>query len=251
MKFNPENFGFFKKEGKNFRWELATIFVPGALCLVPCGFICCILILIKLRLKYNLMRIALSLIAIYWYTSLHAQDSCFTQRRMDAMDVYLDSADVREDKIERYVSSFLGCTAPSFQAVTIAGEPVSSEKLKGKVVVLNFWFTQCKPCVAEMPALNKLAREFAAQDVEFIAIALDTKEKIQAFLLAHPFDYKIIAEGRELSALFRIMPYPTNIVLDREYKVAAILHNGPANAEEELENYEKLKPVVVAALKKR
>jgi hypothetical protein len=96
-----------------------------------------------------------------------------------------------------------------------------------------------------------LAREFSAHDVVFISIALDKKEKLDDFLLAHPFEYKIIAEGRELSQLFRIMPYPTNMILDRDYKVATVLQGGPKNIDEETENYDKLKPALLSALKKR
>src|SRR5690242_18022929 len=47
--------------------------------------------------------------------------------------------------------------APNFQDKM--GQPVSLDSFKGKVVVLNFWATWCPPCVAEMPALDKLQAE--------------------------------------------------------------------------------------------
>jgi hypothetical protein len=58
---------------------------------------------------------------------------------------------------------------PAFEAVDLTGEAWSSERLQGRTVVLNFWFTGCGPCVAEIPELNRVvsggqkARDFGCQ----------------------------------------------------------------------------------------
>src|SRR5258706_16453591 len=48
---------------------------------------------------------------------------------------------------------------PSFKLVTLHGDTINSKQTEGKVVVLNFWFIDCHPCIAEVPGLNKLAAE--------------------------------------------------------------------------------------------
>ncbi|MGK0324190.1 MAG: thiol-disulfide isomerase/thioredoxin, partial [Psychroserpens sp.] len=60
----------------------------------------------------------------------------------------------------------------------IEGNSHTLESLKGKVVVINFWFINCKPCVAEIPDLNKLKAKFNNKDAVFVAIALDSKPSL-------------------------------------------------------------------------
>ena len=49
--------------------------------------------------------------------------------------------------------------ASDFNATDLEGNEYSLSNLKGKIRVLNFWFTTCKPCVEEIPALNELVKK--------------------------------------------------------------------------------------------
>jgi thiol-disulfide isomerase/thioredoxin len=69
----------------------------------------------------------------------------------------------------RIVQGLVGCEAPEFDVVAVDGKRLKLSALKGKVVVLNFWFIGCAPCIAELPALNKLVDEYKGEDVVFIA----------------------------------------------------------------------------------
>lgn len=93
------------------------------------------------------------------------------------------------------------------------------ESLKGKVVLMNFWFIHCKPCVAEIPDLNKLKEKFNDKDVVFIAVALDNKKSLDKFLETHDFDFTIVPNGRTLADCFKIPHYPYNVILDKTGKI--------------------------------
>ena len=57
-------------------------------------------------------------------------------------------------------SDFIGTLAPECEMTDINGNEISSKNSEGKVVVLNFWFVSCKPCIAEIPELNEVYETF-------------------------------------------------------------------------------------------
>ena len=67
-----------------------------------------------------------------------------------------------------------------------AGTEVTWEKLRGKVVVLEFWATWCAPCIAAIPHLNELADHFKGKPVQFIAITDEQSKLIETFLKKRP-----------------------------------------------------------------
>lgn len=81
-----------------------------------------------------------------------------------------------------------GDTIPLFRFTDIQDNEHNSINTKGKVVVINCWFISCIPCVKEIPDLNLLSNHFYNRtDVEFIALAFDSKTEIRQFLKKHPF----------------------------------------------------------------
>tara|TARA_Y100000815_G_scaffold275459_1_gene313756 strand:- start:58491 stop:59048 length:558 start_codon:yes stop_codon:yes gene_type:complete len=64
----------------------------------------------------------------------------------------------------------------------------------GKVVVLNFWATWCKPCVKELPAFEELHRKYADSGVEVVLVSLDFPEKLERQVL--PFIEKNNLESK-------------------------------------------------------
>src|ERR1039457_5194390 len=85
---------------------------------------------------------------------------------------------------------------------TIQGPPaaeLSWDKLKGKVVVLEFWATWCGPCVKAIPHLNDLAEQFKDKPVVFISVTSENEDVVRIFLKNHPMktwvgldDYEVL-----------------------------------------------------------
>jgi len=67
----------------------------------------------------------------------------------------------------------VGDEAPDFQLRDLEGNVVALSRLRGKVVLLNFWATWCGPCRVEMPAMEQLYRTFSRQDFEILAVSTD------------------------------------------------------------------------------
>ncbi len=118
-------------------------------------------------------------------------------------------------------SCLLGVPAPNFQATTLDNKIIEFSKLKGKVVVLNFWFTRCQPCIEEISGFNKLVEFYANKNVSFVSFTYDSLEMVRKFLEKHPFKFNIVANNDEVRRknfkLFSVWPY--TIIISKEGKI--------------------------------
>ncbi len=112
-----------------------------------------------------------------------------------------------------------GEPALDFIATSLEGKHIKLSELRGKVVVLNFWFTKCGPCKLEMPDLNNLVNEFKDKDVVFLAITFNKKEIIQQFLKSHTFNFTITPNANDVITMYGVQSYPTSIVINKEGKI--------------------------------
>jgi len=115
-------------------------------------------------------------------------------------------------------SEAIGTDASNFSATDINGNEYSLNSLKGKIIVMNFWFVECKPCVMEMPELNKLVENYKNKDVVFLGFATNDKAKIDSFLKKKNFSYNIIPSSKKIAAEYKVLGYPTHIILDENSK---------------------------------
>src|SRR6185369_17780489 len=103
-----------------------------------------------------------------------------------------------------------GKQMPYLSLQTISGENIETKQLLGKIIVFNLWFTTCYPCIAEMPALNKLVREYKNKNVVFLGLSTDSKEILEKqFFPKHKFDFIIIPAAGPIIDKIGQTGYPT------------------------------------------
>jgi peroxiredoxin len=112
-------------------------------------------------------------------------------------------------------NEMLGKEALPFSVTDILGNSYSLESLKGKVIVINFWFVECKPCVMEIPELNKLVEKFQGKDVVFLGFANNDQSKIESFLKTKTFNYHLIAGSGEIATIYNVKAFPTHLIIDK------------------------------------
>ena len=112
------------------------------------------------------------------------------------------------------VFALLGEEIPDFTLVTLGQDTIRKKDVLGKRVLLNFWFTNCQPCIDEMPILNSIKAQLSQKEVEFLAITYENKQAVAPFLKNHEFNFTHIVNGRPFIDELGIMFYPKTIVID-------------------------------------
>ncbi len=111
-----------------------------------------------------------------------------------------------------------GKQAPGFELTGLDGKPVSLDRFKGSVVLLNFWSTLCGPCVAEMPSLNRLYLSLKDRGFEIVSVAIDTSDKpVLEFVNAKKISFTVLVD-REKEVFFDDYAgpsLPASYLLDR------------------------------------
>lgn len=127
-----------------------------------------------------------------------------------------DERALQKTKMEAFKNSLINKPINSFKLTDLSNKLWDSDDVKGKVVVMNFWFTACKPCILEMPHLNRLVAENKDKDVIFIAPAPENEMQINKFLKKYSFEYNIIPSSLDYITALNIENFPTHLIVDKE-----------------------------------
>lgn len=107
-------------------------------------------------------------------------------------------------------------------------QDIQLEEFKGEVVFINFWGTWCGPCVAEMPALQKLY-EAKSSNVKFAFIAMQDKpEKINSFLKKTSYTIPVYEANSKFSTEIHPNTYPTTYILNKKGEIV-LFERGAVN----------------------
>jgi thiol-disulfide isomerase/thioredoxin len=134
------------------------------------------------------------------------------------------------------VSSFVGASssiAPSFALPSRAGDTVSLDKLKGQVVMINFWASWCGPCRTEMPLLDQMYKRYSSLGFTLIGVNVEADTKDAEKLLANmPVTFPVLFDREsKVSKLYDVNAMPSSVFIDRKGNVR-YLHRGYKNGDE-------------------
>lgn len=113
--------------------------------------------------------------------------------------------------------------APAVTLTSIEGEKLSLPDLRGRVVLVNFWATDCVICVREMPAMAALYRTLAPQGLQavFVAMPHDRPDRVLDFARrnALPFKVALDVRGEALRAFGDVPGTPAIFVIDKQGRI--------------------------------
>ena len=109
--------------------------------------------------------------------------------------------------------------APQATFVSLTGETLTTGGLKGKVVLVNFWATDCVACVKEMPDMVRTYNRYRDRGFEFIAVAMkhDPPHYVVKYAATNRLPFKVALDpmGELAKAFGNVKLTPTTFVIDK------------------------------------
>lgn len=114
-------------------------------------------------------------------------------------------------------------TIPDVTFIDLQGQRITTQDLRGKVTILNFWATSCTTCVKEMPELVETYEKYKGKGLELIAVAMayDPPNYVLNFVETRklPFTVSLDSRGELARAFGDIKLTPTTLVIDKQGQV--------------------------------
>lgn len=100
----------------------------------------------------------------------------------------------------------------AFSLPDISGTMTPIANWQGKILIINFWATWCPPCLKEIPEFIELQTEYAAQNIQFIGIAIDDVQLVEDYISFIDINYPILIAELEGEALVRKLGNSINAI---------------------------------------
>ena len=115
-------------------------------------------------------------------------------------------------------SELIGQAAADFELPQVDGETFRLSEHAGKIIVLDFWATWCRPCVAALPDYVEATRHFHESELVFVAVNIEeSPQQIRAFLKEHQLDMRVAIDGgSEVASQYQVGGIPHSLIISPE-----------------------------------
>lgn len=121
------------------------------------------------------------------------------------------------------INSSFAQKAPNFKLKSHDGKVVELAKLKGKVVVVNFWATWCGPCRKEIPGFLEVYKQYKDKGLEIVGVSLDEEgwDVVRPYVDRAKMNYPVvIGDGDLANAYGGIEAIPATFIVDKKGNIA-------------------------------
>jgi peroxiredoxin len=123
-------------------------------------------------------------------------------------------------------------SAPAFQLVAEDGRKMQISDYRGKVVLLNFWATDCGGCVLEIPSIIELEKTYKGKGFTAVGVSMDISYenlkdaneawgRVRPFMAKHGVNYPIAMGDDAISRAYSLNAFPATYLIDKSGKIAA------------------------------
>ena len=113
---------------------------------------------------------------------------------------------------------------PQLEAKSLSGDEIDLEALRGKVVLVDFWATWCKPCVKSFPFYSKLVDTYGDRGFMVVGVSVDRdRSLVERFVDAHQVSFPVVVDtDHALTRRFGPTTMPTAYLIARSGKVVEV-----------------------------
>ncbi len=126
-----------------------------------------------------------------------------------------------------HIDSFIKKKLPLTELQLLNANKTKFSDFEGKPTLLNFWFTKCIPCIAEIPGLEALKKKYGSK-VNFVAVTFNNENEVKSFLLKREFNFEHIVDAQQFIQEIGLNTYPRNLLLDKNGIVQTIKDEIPS-----------------------
>ena len=148
----------------------------------------------------------------------------------------------------------VGTQAEDFHLIDLEGKSQSLSQYRGKIVLVNFWATWCKPCTTEMPAMQAMYDRL--RDKGFVVLAVNELEddpKVREHIKQYGHTFPVLMDrDNKVANQFGVFGLPVSVFIDQEGRVQEYIKGGlltEQKIEETVARIQKQEPVKAAALR--
>jgi thiol-disulfide isomerase/thioredoxin len=112
-------------------------------------------------------------------------------------------------------------SAPDFTLKTLEGGEIALSRLRGKVILLDFWATWCRPCRESIPHLIQLHKTYQKNGLEVIGMNVDrgNMDTVRHFMKSMEIPYPIAVAPENMERSYGVTGLPTTILIDKQGKI--------------------------------
>ena len=111
-----------------------------------------------------------------------------------------------------YLSLSTKSPAPDVTFTSITGEKITTQSLRGKVVMVNFWATWCPPCIEELPLIDAFYVANQSKSLQVLGLAVDQPSMVRRYLGQKPLNFPIGLAGYSGTALGQSLGNQQNVL---------------------------------------
>jgi peroxiredoxin len=145
----------------------------------------------------------------------------------------------------------VGTPVEDFQLVDLSGKMQSLSQYRGKIVLVNFWATWCKPCTTEMPAMQAIYDKL--RDKGFVVLAVNELEddaKVREHIKQYGHTFPVLMDrDNKVANQFGVFGLPVSVFIDQEGRVQEYIKGGlltEQKIDETVARIQKQEPVKAA-----
>ena len=188
----------------------------------------------------------------------YSQKSCFdaaNKYRYDDLINYTIKSNYPFDSLTAYIkraqAMTINCQLLNDTFTTVLGKHSSINKLKGKVLIIDFWSVYCIPCVNAFPSFNALLKKYPGK-LNVLGVTLDQKQAVLNLLKKHEFNAQVVADAKSFFDTYSLgSGYPLTMLIDKNGRIIHYKSGVSQELEDPMEVYNQFSPLIEAALKQK